>query len=76
MAGSDNVDPAIPCCLLRHICLPHYPCFRRPLADHPRTGRRGNDGFPGFQSFQKMLAREPDINVPAAICLARAGVSE
>jgi hypothetical protein len=88
MAGSDKVDPAIPCCLLRHIyfprhiCLPGHVCFlrhvwfRRPHADHPRAGRRGDDGFPGFQSFQKMLARETDINVPAAMCLARAGASE
>ncbi|MFY9955952.1 hypothetical protein [Bradyrhizobium sp.] len=66
MAGSDKVDPAIQCCPLRHICLLRHVCFRRPHANYPRAGRRGDDGFPGFQSFQKMLARELDMNVPAA----------
>jgi hypothetical protein len=71
MAGSDKVDPAIPCCLLRQICLLRHVHFRWPHADHPRSGRRGDDGFPGFQSFQKMLARGLDINVPAAMCFPR-----
>jgi hypothetical protein len=51
-------------------------CFWRPKALHPSATRRGDDDFPGFQSFQKMLARELDLNVLAAMGLARAGASE
>jgi hypothetical protein len=39
--------------------------------DHSHTNRRGDDGFAGFQSTQKMLARELHMNVPAAMCLRR-----
>jgi hypothetical protein len=50
---------------------PRHICFRRPHADHPRAGRRGDAGFPGFQSFQKMLARGLDVDAPAAMCFLR-----
>jgi hypothetical protein len=53
MAGSDKVDPAVPC-----------------LISAAARGR-GDDGIPGFQSFQEMLAREPDKNVAAATCFLR-----
>jgi hypothetical protein len=59
MAGSDKVDPAIPCLL------------SMAYVDHPGAKRRGDDGCPGFQSFQKMLARDLDINVAGAICILR-----
>ena len=39
--------------------------------DHSRTNRRGDDGLAGFQSIQKMLARELHMNLPAAMCLRR-----
>jgi hypothetical protein len=39
--------------------------------DHLRANRRGDDGFTGFQSIQKMLARKLHMNVPAAMCLRR-----
>jgi hypothetical protein len=45
--------------------------FRGPDADHSRTNKRGDDGFAGFQSIQKMLARELHMNVPAAMCSRR-----
>jgi hypothetical protein len=68
-AGSDKVDPAVPCLLWRRL-------LSGLQAAHPSAGRRGDDDFPGFQSFQKMLAREPGLDVLAALGLARAGASE
>jgi len=55
MAGSDKVDPAIPC-LLSASYLPFGGRTRIMCG----AGRHGDDGFPGFQSFQKMLARGLD----------------
>jgi hypothetical protein len=69
MAGSDKVDPAVPCLLWRRL-------LSGLQAAHPSAGRRGDDDFPGFQSFQKMLARELGLDVLAALGLARAGASE
>jgi hypothetical protein len=72
LAGSDKVDPAILCLLfLVMFAFPRHVCLRRPHADHPRAGRRGDAGFPGFQSFQKMLARGLDVDTPAAMCFLR-----
>jgi hypothetical protein len=58
MAGSEKVDPAVA------FLLPAW-----PHADRSRASLRRDDGFPGFQSIQKMLARELHMNVPAAMCL-------
>jgi hypothetical protein len=41
-----------------------------------RSSQRSDDDFPGFQSFQKMLARELGLDILAAMGLARAGASE
>jgi hypothetical protein len=35
--------------------------------DHSRTNRRGDDGLAGFQSIQKMLARELCMQVPGDV---------
>jgi len=82
MAGSDKVDPAIPCLLAmfaHHVCSPcllAMSALASANANRRREGGRGGDGFPGFQSLKKMLARGLDINVAAAMCVARAGASE
>jgi hypothetical protein len=69
MAGSDKVDPAIP-------CLPWRRLLSGSPAVQPSASRRGDDGFAGFQPFQKMLARELGLDVLAAKGLARGGASE
>jgi hypothetical protein len=69
MAGSDKVDPAVPCLLWWRL-------LSGPQAVDLSASRHGDDDFPGFQSFQKMLARELGLDVLAAMGMARGGASE
>jgi hypothetical protein len=53
MAGSDKVDPAVACLV--------------STATSGSSAQTAMMAWLGFQSFQKMLAREPDMDVPAAL---------
>jgi hypothetical protein len=72
MAGSDKVDPAIPCLFSPQSLLSVAACGSS-------ARKQVCDGLQGFQPFQTMLARERDIQISCMFLrtsACRAGASE